>query len=212
MRKGEWPGIATAVGCLLLLALAIVGSKDSFHLKDWQTTIAAIVAFCGAVIAYQGVMARIDYDRSVVSDADLRRKFGIATRLQFAMHVIGMEVALNLSQLRSQPPHFNLTRLEALFTRELEETWENLEHLPSSIVYNVGQARAAFYDIQLFSIIDPKDPAWLPDTDGGAPKIISKIIRAHEHLAELSKVLHKQLSSYGAGLSSEGRNVKLFDR
>jgi hypothetical protein len=35
-KKIELPGIATAVGVVLILTLIIVGSHDDFHLKDWQ--------------------------------------------------------------------------------------------------------------------------------------------------------------------------------
>jgi hypothetical protein len=43
-KKVEWPGIATTVGLALIATLIIVGSKDDFHLKDWQPLMAAVLA------------------------------------------------------------------------------------------------------------------------------------------------------------------------
>jgi hypothetical protein len=57
--KAEWPGIATAVGIVLILALIIVGSRDDFHLKDWQTLIAAGVAGVGVIVAARNVTRQI---------------------------------------------------------------------------------------------------------------------------------------------------------
>lgn len=59
MRKVEWPGIATAIGIILILALIILGARDDFHLKDWQTVIASVVALTGGGLAYASAMAKV---------------------------------------------------------------------------------------------------------------------------------------------------------
>jgi hypothetical protein len=66
--KPEWPGVATTVGIVLILALIVVGSRDDFHLKDWQTLMAGAFVLCEVMLAYWGAMAKIK------QDGDLHRR------------------------------------------------------------------------------------------------------------------------------------------
>lgn len=59
MKKIEWPGIATAVGIILILALIVLGARDDFHLKEWQTVIASVIALTGGGLAYVSAMAKV---------------------------------------------------------------------------------------------------------------------------------------------------------
>jgi hypothetical protein len=54
MKKPEWPGIATAVGIALILTLVIVGGREDFHLKEWQTLATGFLALLAAGAAYLG--------------------------------------------------------------------------------------------------------------------------------------------------------------
>ena len=62
MVRFEWPGIATAVGSVLIVTLVIVGSRDDFHLKEWQPLIAALIALAGGSLAYRAAMAKVYAD------------------------------------------------------------------------------------------------------------------------------------------------------
>jgi hypothetical protein len=55
-KKPEWPGVATAVG-VILIGMII------FDLSKWQTLAAALVAFGGGVLAYKGAMEKVKVDR-----------------------------------------------------------------------------------------------------------------------------------------------------
>jgi len=59
MRKPEWPGIATAVGIMLILTLVIVGAREDFHLKEWQTLATGLLALLAAGVAYLGATANV---------------------------------------------------------------------------------------------------------------------------------------------------------
>jgi hypothetical protein len=80
MGHFEWPGIATAVGILLVVTLVIVGSRDDFHLKDWQPLIAALIALAGGSLAYRAAMAKVYADEDREERSLSRERLG---------HIIG---------------------------------------------------------------------------------------------------------------------------
>lgn len=200
MKKAEWPGIATAVGCCLILAIIIVGSPGAFHLQEWQQSIAAIVALFAATVAYRGVMRKIEFDRDAAAEEKLRRRFGLATRLQYAIHVIQLETNFNLTTLKGAEPSFDLQRLKHITTEGLEEVWSQLEHLPKGLVYNVGQIRLAVFNIELFLRVNNKDD-WEYGPDGALPGPLQAIVKVHEHLLHVSKTIGVQLNQYGGGFN-----------
>lgn len=134
-KKMEWPGIATTVGLALIAILIIVGSKDDFHLKDWQPMMAAGIALIGGALAYRGAMAK------VIADADRdrreldRKKIGLYLRLLYPiekMNVRAEDVRKILSGGRTNrrlPP--SVIRIS--IPEEVEEAWKNLELFPVEV-------------------------------------------------------------------------------
>jgi hypothetical protein len=145
LKKVEWPGIATAVGLLLILTLVVVGSRDDFHLKDYATVVAAFVAVGGAMLAYHGAMAKVyqDQDRDR-RDLD-RKKMGLYLRLLFPMdrlHKRAKDVIKILGgyspSVRKFPP--NAIRID--LPEEFDEAWKALEMLPFEVSLTIDLIRA----------------------------------------------------------------------
>src|SRR5664279_5684678 len=93
MKKPEWPGIATAVGIVLILTLIIVGSRDDFHLKEWQTLIAGMLAIVAATIAYRGATAQVRHSKAQAETETNRRKLALYMKIDFAFRRLAEEAA-----------------------------------------------------------------------------------------------------------------------
>jgi hypothetical protein len=161
MAKPEWPGIATAVGILLILTLIAVGLRDDFHLKDWQPLMASMIALGGAAVVYRGAklayvaaMAKVDFDRELNQRNEKRKALGLCLRLDFAMNVLRHEAEV----LRDSIPDgfvtkswqvkaawINLREPEALI-----EAWNSLESFPPWIAEGLFSIRGNIYDLTQF--------------------------------------------------------------
>jgi hypothetical protein len=150
MRKSEWPGITTAVGIVLILTLIVVGSRDDFHLKDWQTVVAAIIAFGAGTLAYRGAMAKVNEDRDRERRELDRRKLGLYLRLRFGLERLSDHAAANELVIvpleeddgtRRVNPMVEVKRLRLDNREELEEAWNNLDLLPSAVAAEIDWLR-----------------------------------------------------------------------
>lgn len=94
MRRLEWPGIAVAATliCAGAITYAIWRDPDGFKLKDWQTSLAAMVALAAATMAYRGAMAKVDHDRERAQVADDRERLSLFLKLEIAIGLLGSEV------------------------------------------------------------------------------------------------------------------------
>jgi hypothetical protein len=160
MKKPEWPGIATVVGILLILTLVAVGSRDDFHLKDWQPLMASVIALGGAAVVYRGAklaytaaMAKVDFDREIHQRSEKRKALGLCLRLDFALNVLRHQG----EALRDNIPagSFNFTKDKKIdptsfVVKEpdaLTEAWHNLDIFPPSIAGRLSGIRGILYDL-----------------------------------------------------------------
>jgi hypothetical protein len=136
LQKAEWPGIATAVGIVLTLTLIIVGSRDDFHLKDWQPLMAAIVALAGGALAYLGAMAKVYADQEKDRREFDRKKIGVYLRLSFAnekMRERATDLVKFFSGYRLESQRFGPEIIKFEEPEEIEEAWRSLELFPISV-------------------------------------------------------------------------------
>lgn len=77
MKRIEWPGIATAVGILLIGTIALDLSKR-------QPLLAALVALGGGTLAYRGAMAKIYADQEKDRREFQRKRLGVFLRTEHA--------------------------------------------------------------------------------------------------------------------------------
>jgi hypothetical protein len=135
-KKAEWPGIATAVGIVLILSLVIVGSRDDFHLKDYAAVLAAFVAVGGALIAYSGAMAKVYQDRDRDRRELDRKKIGLYLRLLYPiarMNERAEDARKALAGYRMIARKFPPSAIRLDLPEEVEEAWKNLELFPVEV-------------------------------------------------------------------------------
>jgi hypothetical protein len=143
IRKAEWPGIATAVGVVLIMALIIVGSRDDFHLKDWQTLIAGLFALSGGALAYMGAMAKVKQDGDLARGEFLRRQLSAFLKLDITIRNLrdvarGREEAILFFDPDTRVRVDSLRVLEPL---ELQEAWGNLDVFPRHMIREIALIR-----------------------------------------------------------------------
>ena len=80
----------------MLLALVIVGSRDDFHLKDWQTLIAGAFALFGGALAYWGAMAKVEQDGNQQKRDFLRRQLSLYLKLDITVPEIFVTLRANV--------------------------------------------------------------------------------------------------------------------
>lgn len=144
MKRPEWPGIATAVGIVLILTLISAGWRDEFHLKDYATVIAAFVAVGGALIAYRGAMAKVYQDQDRDRRELDRKRMGLYLRLLFPMEAMNKQARDIVKTLKGStitarkfPPH--AIRID--LPEEFEEAWKGLEMLPFEVSMGIDLIR-----------------------------------------------------------------------
>jgi hypothetical protein len=147
MKKPEWPGIATAVGILLILTIVIAAAEPDVKLKDWQPLMAAIIAVGAGTLAYRGAMAKVDFDREKEQRDTERKKIGLYLRLRHAVEklreesenvvaLLGMKVWSSRSR-KISTPQIQMTERE-----EFDEAWRNLELLPAALSFDLDLIRS----------------------------------------------------------------------
>jgi len=143
MRKPEWPGIATAVGIVLILALVIVGSRDDFHLKDWQTLIAGAFALFGGTLAYRGAMAKVRQDAEQHTRETLRRQLGLYLKLDIAtrnFHDTAKTLEATIGFMNSGDT-ISVKEIDLREPAEISEAWDNLDVFPRRIIREIASIR-----------------------------------------------------------------------
>jgi hypothetical protein len=210
MRKPEWPGIATAVGALLILTLIAAGSRDDFHLKDWQPLMAAVIAlggaavvFRGAKLAYVAAMAKVDFDRELHQRNERRKTLGLCLRLDFAVRVLGHEAELLQSAIPERGSGYNKKHVEALCVslsdhpEALNEAWNNLESFPPWIADALSHIRGNIYDLAQFKLLLGDATGNLNSHDVAAARMNA------DRLAGLTKKVRVDLKLLIGGLEGE---------
>jgi hypothetical protein len=143
-KRIEWPGIATAVAIVLILTLIIVGSRDDFHLKEWQTLIAGLLAIVAATIAYWGATAQVRYLEAAAETEANRRRLAIYLKIEFALRQLA-EQARHLDTKFMFGSAFDTMYQAGDFLLdepdELEEAWEYLDLFPRTIIAEIRTIR-----------------------------------------------------------------------
>jgi hypothetical protein len=144
LKKVEWPGIATAVGLVVILTLIIVGSHDDFHLKEWQTSIAGLMALVAAGIAYRGATAPIRHHQAQAEVETKRRRLALYMKIEFALRQLAREAG-NVDTKFMFSSAFDTTFRQADFflaePHELQEAWEYLDLFPRAIIAEIRTVR-----------------------------------------------------------------------
>jgi hypothetical protein len=150
-KKMEWPGIATAVGIILILTLILVGWRDDFHLKDWQPLIAAFVALAGGALAYRGAMAKVEQDADKNKRELLRRQLGLYLKLDITVRNFrdAAEGAGSKITFGEAGDRIRVGDMRLKEPPEIEEAWDNLDIFPRRIIREIASLRESLRELNL---------------------------------------------------------------
>jgi hypothetical protein len=107
-------------------------------LKDFQPSLAALVALAAAIFAYRGAIAKVDYDRSVRNSDRVAAKLAVMLRLRSVARRPSNELPIlakgeiELDGILSNMP---------IEIPEFDEAWQNLVTLPADCMEHLDKAR-----------------------------------------------------------------------
>lgn len=144
-KKVEWPGIATAVGIVLILTLIIVGSDSALHLKEWQTLAAGFLTIGAAFIAFWGATASVRQTQLLAEIEADRRKLALYTKIEYAFSDLSETVDGISGKFIFGAIAGDLVFEERDFLvpepPELEEAWDFLDLFPRPIIAEIRTVR-----------------------------------------------------------------------
>jgi hypothetical protein len=124
------------------LVINNTGRKPYDLLKDFQPSLAALVALTAAIIAYRGAMAKVDLDRATSERESKSKKLGMFRRLRVAVERLKNALGSNtmdldevirgsFGEIVSDPFAF------AAFMQfpEIEDAWTNIASFPPEAVH-----------------------------------------------------------------------------
>jgi hypothetical protein len=166
MKRIEWPGIATAVGILLIAAIAI-------DLSKWQPLLAALIALAGGALAYRGAMAKIYADEDRDRRDFERKRLGVYLRAEHVFDLLErragvLEEKTRARELRKTTVTLNELKITSL--PDLDEAWANLELFPRHLAFKISQIRSSVTTLDNFIKLLPRDAKWEIDPTVPYPK------------------------------------------
>jgi 4-hydroxybenzoate polyprenyltransferase len=91
MRKYDALAISLLIFSVVLVSAISVDPKG-FALRDWQPLIAAFVALGAAALAYNGAMAKVQFDREGSLRTDNRKRLGLYLKVSYAAFLLRHEL------------------------------------------------------------------------------------------------------------------------
>lgn len=175
MKKTEWPGIATAVGIVLILTvvtwLGISGPVDFNRLQPWQPLLVGILAIGSAIIAYLGATSNVRLTKRNLDRMERRKKLGIYLRAEHACIHLSFRARGLAEKTRQRQLDKRTVLLDELKmvadVPDLAETWANLEMFPTKAAFKLSQVQSCIRTLSNFTASQPSDTKW--DIGPGIP-------------------------------------------
>jgi hypothetical protein len=139
MKTPEWPGIATSVGIILIMMIAL-------DLNKWQTLAAALIAFGGGALAYRGALAKVQQDASEHKREFLRRQLAIYLKVDLATRRLQLDARQldDLITFRSADDQdVSAGHIVIKEPSEIAEAWDNLDVFPRRLIREIASIRAS---------------------------------------------------------------------
>jgi len=178
--------------------------------KDFQPTVAAIVALTAAIFAYRGVAQRISYDKEVAEITRLRARISLCTRLMLRTRPFVRQAQFLADQLKKQEVSVALKEIDDQLTRwpkapaELDEAWQHVDAIPVEAIDALDAFRDQLDRFEYVCATPPEEKERWPEfqvkaTIGVAKEIVfhgSKLDKALEtEIAAIRKRLDERSSS-----------------
>jgi hypothetical protein len=149
----EWRDPRTIVAAIIAVSIGEAlwfGAGGVIDLKSWQTLLAAFVALGAALLAYQGAMAKVNYDRDVVELERVSRKLNIRQRLRWELNgylslleIMGAHASNGADDLYIEV----VSRLRFEDSKDINTAWENVELLTGSEISGLAGVRHCFQEL-----------------------------------------------------------------
>lgn len=108
--------------------------------KDFQPTLAAVIALAAATIAYRGVLARISYEKAIAETARNSARLSLCTRLKLRTIPMAMQAKFLSEWLDREKTKISISDLAEQMQiwpptpAEFEEAWQHLDALPVAAI------------------------------------------------------------------------------
>jgi hypothetical protein len=117
----------------LTISIGVYGSFSG--LQPWQPLIAALVALFAAGLAYQGAIAKVDFDRETAIADRSRKQLRILIRLEAALrHTVGVMG----TQKVEDDDDVLLLKMNVTRPAEISEAWENIDLFDEPLAVLIG--------------------------------------------------------------------------
>jgi hypothetical protein len=156
VKRIEWPGVATAVGLILIVAIIS-------DLSKWQPLLAALVALAGGGFAYSGAMAKIYADQDKDRRDFERRRLGIYLRTEHICDLLDSRAGVLVEKRRARGMGSRVVGIDDLkITRlpDFDEAWANLELFPPRIAITISRIQGSIRTLDTFIEHLPPDTKW----------------------------------------------------
>ncbi|TAI63457.1 hypothetical protein [Bradyrhizobium sp. Leo170] len=146
----------------VVVLVCLAADPKGFVLREWQTLIASLVALGAATMAYNGAMAKVNYDRARELRELSRKRLGLYLRLQFAAAELGRQTRQVEAALGTNfAPGLRRVAVYSIKIDnpvEFDQAWENLDLFPVGVGMLIDYVRQGL-------TIAHKALATVPDTD-----------------------------------------------
>ncbi|UWU73056.1 hypothetical protein N2603_23415 [Bradyrhizobium huanghuaihaiense] len=154
-------------------------------LKDFQPTLAAVIALLAASLAYLTATQKTRLDRRLAERELAYRKLGILTRARYEVRLIVLMAiylpkstrqldTILMSGAKFEPRQRALDTATRHFrnTPHLDDLWQNLQYFPQTLARDVDELRRRLF--ALSGTLDPVLYRTLPDAGRGPELIASR--------------------------------------
>jgi hypothetical protein len=166
MPKPRLPALPTMTALMLLVtipvAITFTGPIPIRYdiLKDFQPTIAALVALGAAIAAYSGAMARAKFDREIDRRQRAKEKIGLylrlisqLNRLQHDAFFTSQFLDESIQRGKKDTKEWKVEWTADVLTlsgdfNEVEEAWQNIELLPVDAFEKLDRVRQLLQTLQ----------------------------------------------------------------
>jgi hypothetical protein len=106
-------------------------------LKDFQPSLATLVALAAAIFAYRGAIAKVDYDRSVRNSDRSAAKLAVMLRLRSVARRLSRELPILAGEIELDGILSNMP----IEIPEFDEAWQSPVTLPADCMEHLDKAR-----------------------------------------------------------------------
>ncbi|EJN10642.1 hypothetical protein PMI42_06050 [Bradyrhizobium sp. YR681] len=180
-------------------------------LRDFQPTLAAIIALGAAALAYYAATQKIRHDKKVADRELALRRLGVYMRTQSDAELVEMiartlkpqaktlhAYLLRPDQRSADDPTIESTLKKWRLTSDMNETWQNLHLFPAPIARRVNGLRRSLMNFVFES--DSTNYRLLADPDRGAEWLTQMTTTLEADAAAIVSELDHLIAEIGAAV------------